>query len=246
MKRMILCVLGLLFAGQAMAAESSVRMNRNSQEFKNSGQLLWMTLINPAAGDTNDVYSASASDGAAYTYTFTAAQRATFKAAAACNSSGTRNATITVSSATTTDVSAADPVLTGLNALGETITETFNVAADTPATITGAKCFADIVSVAFPTEDGSVNWAVGFGNKFGAPTTMLVGGGATSTFTAQGQVLFTNCNGSTNEGGTWTVDDSAIESNGFTPTTTPDGSIDWMFLIAASPIRALTTATRGW
>lgn len=247
MKRFLFLIAGLVLCGStAWGAESSISLNRRSETFKQSGQLVWMALTNPALGDTNDVYKTGqyASGGAvAETHTFTAAERAVFTAACECNSARARNVTLTLSGTAANIDGAVDPTVTGINLMGESVTETFDATENTAGTLTGALCFKDITSLTFPAQDGTnVSLAVGFGNKFGAPITMWVGGGTT----AGGQVLLTNCNGSTNEGGTWTVDDDEIEKNGFTPTTACNGSIDWKFLLIASPYATDATATRGW
>lgn len=247
MKRFLFLIAGLAFlAAPVFGAESPIRMNRQGSEFKMSGQLIWMALTNPALGDTNDVYTTgqySAGGAVAETHTFTAAERLIFTNACACNSAGARNVTITLSGTAANIDGAVDPTVTGINLMGESVTETFNATENTAGTIAGALCFKDITSLTFPAQDGTnVSLAVGFGNKFGAPTTMWVGGGTT----AGGQVLLTNCNGSTDEGGTWTVDDDEIEKNGITPTTACNGSIDWKFILIASPYATDATATRGW
>ena len=81
-----------------------------------------------------------------------------------------RNITVTAAATTAGDVAAASVVVAGKNFAGEVISEEFAFAADTPATKTGNKAFAEITSVTIPVQDGdSVTFDVGWGEKFGLP-----------------------------------------------------------------------------
>lgn len=81
-----------------------------------------------------------------------------------------RNITVTAAATTAGDVAAASVVVAGKNFAGEAISEEFAFSADTPATKTGNKAFAEITSVTIPVQDGaSVTFDVGWGEKFGLP-----------------------------------------------------------------------------
>lgn len=81
-----------------------------------------------------------------------------------------RNITVTLAATTAGDVAAASVVVEGLNVAGEAISEEFAFTADTPATKTGNKAFAQVTSVTIPVQDGeSVTVDVGWGEKFGIP-----------------------------------------------------------------------------
>lgn len=81
-----------------------------------------------------------------------------------------RNITVTVAATTAGDVAADSIVVAGLNVAGEAISEEFTFTADTPATKTGNKAFAQVTSVTIPVQDGeSVTVDVGWGEKFGIP-----------------------------------------------------------------------------
>ena len=81
-----------------------------------------------------------------------------------------RNITVTAAATTAGDVAAASVVVAGKNFAGEAITEEFAFTADTPATKTGNKAFAEVTSVTVPVQDGdSVTFDVGWGEKFGIP-----------------------------------------------------------------------------
>lgn len=234
MKRMILCVLGLLFAGQAMAAETTLRINKGSEEFKRGGQLYWQQIVNPAAADTDLVVAvATTSTSSGTTWMFSAAENALFNQSVPGRA---RNVTLTMSGIDANIDGGTDPVLTGTNLLGETITETFDVTENTAATITGAKAFATLTSLSVPAQDGaSVYFSVGPGNIFGLH----------STLTSSIQKLGSAVDG-TSEAGTLAVSATAIESNTWLPSTVANGTRDYLIFYALNPYATTATSTRGW
>ncbi len=238
MKRMMTwvlpCILGLLFASSAWAAETTIRINKNGEEFKRGGQLYWQQIANAAASDTNLVVAAAAtSTSSGTTWTFSAAENALFNESVAGRA---RNVTFTVSGVDANIDGGTDPVLTGTNLLGETITETFDVTENTAATITGAKAFATLTSLSVPVQDGAnVYFSIGAGDLFGLH----------STLTTAVQKLASAIDG-TSHAGTLAVSATAIESNTWGPSTLPNGTRDYLILYALNPYATLTTATRGW
>lgn len=125
-----------------------------------------------------------------------------------------RNITATVAATTAGDVAAGNIVITGKNVAGEVITENLAVTADTPATITGAKAFAQITSVTIPVQDGaSVTVDIGWGKIFGMPYKLET----------SGQVLLKLFNKAADTG-TIAVSATAIESNTLALNGTPDGA----------------------
>jgi len=84
-----------------------------------------------------------------------------------------RNITIT-STGTAADVKNVAIVITGKNLEGKTITESLTPTLDTLGTLTGAKIFHTVTSVAFPAQDGAgALYSVGVGNLFGIGTRNL-------------------------------------------------------------------------
>jgi hypothetical protein len=84
-----------------------------------------------------------------------------------------RNIVVTVAASTPGDVAAGNIVVTGKNFVGEEITETHAITADTPAVKTGALAFKEVTSVLVPVQDGaSVTVDVGWGKVFGIPYRM--------------------------------------------------------------------------
>lgn len=238
MKRMMTwvlpCILGLLLASSAWAAETTIRINKGSEEFKRGGQLYWQQIVNPAATDTNLVVSvATTSTSSGTTWTFSAAENALFNDGVPGRA---RNVTFTISGVDANIDGGTDPVLTGTNLLGETITETFDVTENTAASIVGAKAFATLTSLSVPAQDGvNVYFSIGTGSVFGLH----------STLTSSIQKLGSATNG-TSETGTLAVSATAIESNTWLPSTVPNGTNDYLILYALNPYATVTTSTRGW
>lgn len=235
MKRILIAAVLIAAGSCSFAAESSIRINRQGADFKREGMLYAFSIVNPAAQDTDAVVNDQVtSASAATTITFSATDQTDLLEGIAGRA---RNIIVTISGTAANIDGTVDPVLTGVNLIGETVTETFDATENTEAAIVGTQCYASITSLSIPAQDGAnVYVSVGRGSKFGVPTTLL----------DDGQVLWSECNGSTNEGGTWTVDDDEIEKNGFTPTTAPDGSVDWKMLLWISPFASLGTRNLGW
>ncbi len=136
-----------------------------------------------------------------------------------------RNVTVTVAATTPAHVKAAAITVSGKNIAGATITEAFTPTAATPATLTGSKAFAEIVSVAVPAQDGdSVTVDVGWGDKLGLPYKL-----ARSTILA-GQTALNNVVESTDP--TLAVSATAIESNTIDLSSNLDGhAVDTYLLV---------------
>lgn len=132
-----------------------------------------------------------------------------------------RNITITVAATTAGHVKAAAIVVTGINLLDETITESFTPVVDTPATLVGAKAFKSITSVAVPAQDGdSVTVDVGFGQLVGIPYKL-----------SKNRVILTLNDGVVDTAPVLTISASAIESNTVDFNGSLDGSIMDMSII---------------
>ena len=147
-----------------------------------------------------------------------------------------RNITVTVAATTPADIAAGNIVVSGKNFAGEVISEDFAIAADTPATKTGAKAFAQVTSVTIPVQDGAtVTVDVGWGKVFGLPYKLEVAG----------QVLLKLFDKAADTG-TIAVSTTAIESNTLALNGTPNGTkaIDLYVIVQAISTRvAVKTVT---
>ena len=133
-----------------------------------------------------------------------------------------RNITATAGG-TAGDIAAVQVTITGTDYAGNVISETLTAfTVDTAGTVTGAKCFKTVTRVQCPAMDGggatvAIGWGVKFGlpNKLPANTVLLAALGGTREGTAP----------------TVTVSSTALESNGFTLNSAPNGSqIDLYYL----------------
>lgn len=132
-----------------------------------------------------------------------------------------RAISVVVAAGTAADIAAGTIVVTGTNVEGKVITENFVVTADTAATITGAKAFKTITSIAVPVQDGS-STTVGIGTRNLLGLRHRLTSGATikvvtqsSTGTRALQAAPTTSAQST----------TLVESNTVTPATLPDGTL---------------------
>jgi antitoxin component of MazEF toxin-antitoxin module len=182
--------------------------------------LAW-TAVETAAADTDGIFDGIAAedgtaDPAGKAVTATPADDE-FVAQPPC----ARNVTVTVAATTAGDVKAEAIVVTGENINGETITESFTPAADTPATLTGAKAFKSITSVVVPAQDGaSVTVDVGFGQLIGLPYKL-----------AKKRVLVTLNDGVVDTAPTLAISSTALESNTVDFNGSLDGSVMDMSII---------------
>ena len=182
--------------------------------------LTW-TALQTAAADTDGVFDGivaadATAEPAGTTVTKTVAADE-FVAQPPC----ARNLTVTVAATTAGHVKAAAIVVTGKNLAGETMTESFTPTADTPATLTGAKAFASVTSVAVPAQDGdSVTVDVGFGQLIGLPYKL-----------AKKRVILTLNDGVVDTAPTLTISASALESNTVDFNGSLDGSVMDMSII---------------
>jgi hypothetical protein len=132
---------------------------------------------------------------------------------------------LTVTSAGTAgDIATGDVTITGTNVEGKVITEAFTFAADTAATITGAKAFKTVTSIAIPVQDGAAaTFAVGTSTKIGLNHRLA------TTATAAGTVRvvsITTAGVKTLQAAPTTLAASAtlVESNTVIPATVPNGT----------------------
>lgn len=127
-----------------------------------------------------------------------------------------RNVTATAGG-TAGDIKAIQVIIAGTDMAGNAITETLPAfTVDTAGTVTGAKIFKTVSSATIPAHDGTgATTAVGFGNKFGIPDKL--------THNTVVNAYLAN----TKEGTlpTVTTSASALESNGFTLNSTPNGTV---------------------
>lgn len=193
-----------------------------------SGVLYWDALFNPAAADTNGIKTSFEGPQVADTVI-------TFTAGESDNLDYPRNVTLQVAG-TQANVDVGTVTLTGTNILGDTITEDYAFTENmAPGTVTGTKAFKSVTSLAIHVQDGgNVMIGVGFGAKFGLRSTNITNG-----------VLFADMDG-TREATppTVTASPTAIESNGITFNTAPNGARDYHWLVAISPYRTLTADSR--
>ena len=151
-----------------------------------------------------------------------------------------RNIQVTIcddSGANNNGISAADVTVTGTNSLGATITEVFDVTANTAATIVGNKAFASIASITIGQQDDTgAKVSLGVGNKIGAPF----------TFTARTSIF--ELVDSTPESTRPTYAGSAtdIESCTYDFNTDPNGSRDYNVLMWIPPVSVVTARTPAW
>jgi len=237
MKRFtFLLVLVALLAGAASAAfasESTLppfkRMAPQRMELWQHGSPYWWKMLNLAAADTDAVLSLGACDSAAATTISTGFTAWTT----------TRNLTLTVSAlgSSDNDIDAVQCVVTGTNALGAAITETFTAFTNnTEGTVTGSTAFASITSIDIPAMAGdSIAVSIGIGNKIGAPFTSAFDdnyikawvGGATET-----------------TGPTVEYSATDIELNTYDFNTDPDGSKDYDVLMFIPPYSSTSAASK--
>lgn len=119
------------------------------------------------------------------------------------------------------DVKEGDVVVTGKNARGQVITESFSFTDDDSVAKEGTKAFASVSSISFPQEDSpyATNWDVGVSTKLGFKWCM-----DSSPMVIKAWI------GSTAETITVTADADELEKNIFTPTNVPDASRDYELL----------------
>lgn len=230
--------IALFAASSVMAAESMLKFNPRSEEFKRSGLWWSMSIINPAAPDTDGVHSTVAVGISTASYTFTSAEAIVHTAGVAGRA---RNITVNFFDNTGANnngvPNAGTAIVTGKNLLNETITETFTSTDNTANTVTGTQAFKSVTSVACTAgDDAGYCVSIGFGSKFGFPSTLL----------ATTQVLLTDVDGSVDGSATVTADNDEIEKNGITWNTGPNGSRDFQVMGWISPYPTLTSATAGW
>jgi hypothetical protein len=130
-----------------------------------------------------------------------------------------RNLTITPTG-TTGDVEACVITVTGTNIFNQSISETFTFIADASSAVVGNKAFKTVTNVAFPAscESGgfAATWIVGVGAKLGLNRCMA----------SAGDVIHAKFNGASETVGTVAASASAVGSNTYTPTGTPDAAKD--------------------
>ncbi len=122
------------------------------------------------------------------------------------------------------DIATGDVTITGTNVEGKVITETFSFTADTAATVTGAKAFKTVTSIAIPIQDGAgATFAVGTSTKIGLNHRLA------TTATAAGTVRvvsITTAGVKVLQAAPTTLAASAtlVENNTVIPATVPNGT----------------------
>lgn len=132
-----------------------------------------------------------------------------------------RNVTVTLAG-TTANIGAGNIVITGHNSEGALITENLAVTAATGGLLTGNKAFYDITTVAFPATTGSgVTASIGYGSKLGIRMRNLA--------SMPIQLLKISSTGveSIEAAAATNFSTSDVSLNTVTPTTTPDGTIEF-------------------
>jgi hypothetical protein len=207
-------VLGL--ASPALGSESLFRIDGRNDAliFEESGMPYWYQWIDPDAPDTNAIFDLVAMPILAdSTVTFTAAQSAKLDfprtlAVYVCDTDGGDD----------TDIDAGDIVVTGTNILGDAVTETFTITADTALQdADGTIAFKSITSAVLPVQSGDISGvkiSIGIGSSLGVPFT-----------TAHDCVLFATCEGAV-EGTapTQAFDFDEIEKNIISFNTAPNAA----------------------
>jgi hypothetical protein len=122
---------------------------------------------------------------------------------------------------TTADVKAGNVTVSGTDAKGGLISETFAFLANASTAVVGAKAFKSVTSIVFPQEDSpyGAKWDVGWGDKLGLDKCM-----DSTAFVIKAFIS------ATTETITATASASTLASNGFTPTNVPDGALDYEIL----------------
>lgn len=207
MKAFLCLLLGVTLAQNAFSVQ------RLPQDIKLPSQkvLEYELIVDPVALDDNGILDDSAGAGAAASVTVSSFLG---------QPDYPRNIVVTPGG-TTADVRAGDVTVTGTDAKGSVISETFSFLANASTVVVGAKAFKTVTSVVFPLEDSpyGATWDVGWGDKFGLDKCL-----DSSAFVIKSFI------GSTSETLTVTASASALSSNGFTPTNVANGTRDYEVL----------------
>lgn len=132
---------------------------------------------------------------------------------------GGRQLTFTTAGSTPADAPATATVV-GLDSNGNEATEVVTLA-QTAAAATSATCWTDITSITYPAADGTdATIAIGWNNVFGLPSKAFLRGGGIP-------VVFELEDGAAPTAGTFIAPASAAPNGGYTPNSTPNGSLDF-------------------
>lgn len=127
---------------------------------------------------------------------------------------------------TATDIKAAAITVTGKNSEGKTITDTVTPTVDTAGTLTTTKAFASVTSVSVPAQDGNgVTVAIGTSNNFG------INQRSASTAVAKIMVIAANGSATLEDASASNFSSTVVENNTVTPTTTPDGAVQFRLYV---------------
>ncbi len=204
---LLFSLITLFFMTEAHAVQ------RMPQDIKLPSQkmLEYDIIENAVALDDNGILDDHAGAGAAASVTVT-----TFLA----QPDLPRNIVVTPTG-TTADIKAGNVVVSGTNASGGLISETFVITDNLATAVVGTKAFKTVTSISLPLEDSPYGgtWDVGWGDKLGLSkcldSTALI---IKSFITATAETI------------TATSSATALESNGFTPTNVANGTRDYEIL----------------
>lgn len=204
MRYLITLILGL----SMFDASAALRVERRDMKLASQALLETQTYSAPVAQDDDRVLTDEATSNSATT-TIT-----TFDA----QPDVCRTLSVTPTG-TTDDVSHGSVVVTGTNGNGESITESFDFAANANTKINGTKAFCSVTSVLFPIQDGaSATFDVGVNETLGLKR-CLDASGDIAWFTFNGEFEATRP--------TISVDATVVELNLLSGwNQAPDGSSD--------------------
>lgn len=194
------------FKVDANGVPSSLSTGATSTYSVASSEVVRYTILAASAvvASTTGVHAAVTDTGADVTVT-----------TSITNPAVARNITATAGG-TAGDIKAIQVIVTGTNMNDEVISETLPAfTVNTAGSVTGAKIFKTVTSFVIPAHDGTgATTALGFGNKFGLPDKLALN-------TVSRAFLDSVVEGTAP---TVTVSSSALESNGFTLNSTPNGT----------------------
>jgi hypothetical protein len=194
----------------ALGAEASVKRLFQDVKLPTQQMIERQTISAPVVATTNYIkttYAGATSAAAVTLSSFTAQPDVP------------RNLTITPTG-TTGDVESCVITVNGTNFFDVAISEDFTFAANASTAQTGNKAFKSVTSVVFPADCESggfaATWIIGVGAKLGLKRCMA----------NAGDVIHANFDGASETIGTVAANASAVQSNTYTPTGTPDAAKD--------------------
>jgi hypothetical protein len=247
MRRIVwaLFALTLLVAtvGECVAGGESLTRFRRDGDFLEKGRFQAILWVNPLAPDTNAVVSGVMLDSCSTgTHTFTAAQIAALHGSGTTFQRGSAGMARTVScniaawdyASTANDIAAGTVKVNGYNLLGESISETFTITANTENSQQGSVAFASLTNFQYTAQDDdSVGVSIGIGTKLGLWNTLA----------SDYMVVATNGT-SEDASAAITPDVDEIEKNVIDYNSDPNGTTDHSVIYWVSPWAATTATDR--